>query len=340
MTPKLEVEKRVLEAWPAKQWQGGAVLVAVSGGADSVALLSALARLAGSSPTAATRIVGCHFNHGLRDADSDEDEQFVRQLCQMLDVACEIGRAEAGAFDAVGGEGIESTARKLRYDFLMEAAQRWQAQFVVTAHTANDQAETVLHRILRGTGLAGLAGIPFSRELTKGVEVVRPLLHLPRQRLLEYLDLLGQDFRHDSSNDDVRFTRNRLRHDLLPELRQHYNSKVDDSLTRLAQLAGEAQQVIEQEVDRLQRAVKTNSDGKVLFDCRRLAGHPAYLIRELCIAVWRQHQWPLQSMGQQEWQTLATLIASSNDRSAQERLMLPGSITAQKKGGQLTLTRP
>jgi tRNA(Ile)-lysidine synthase len=209
------VQNPIIQAWPPECWCDVTALVAVSGGADSVALLRAAmsVRRPGTG-----RLIVAHCNHGLRGKESDDDERFVRDLSARLGLECEVGRA---ALDGQTTASVsEQTARAARYAFLCEAAARQGARYVATAHTADDQAETVLHRVIRGTGLAGLAGIQKHRELLHGVSLVRPLLQVRRSVLLEYLRDLGQDHRQDSSNHSPKFTRNRLRHDLIPRLQR------------------------------------------------------------------------------------------------------------------------
>ena len=182
-------------------------------------------------------------NHQLRGGESEADEQFVSTLARELGLQFECDRLEAATIKTCS-DGIEQAARSQRYLFLTNAAEKFGARYVACAHTADDQIETILHRMIRGTGIAGLAGIPRSRLLSPAVTLIRPLLEVRRTELVDYLALLGQPYREDSSNQDRRFTRNRIRHDLLPHLAEHYNPAVGEALRRLARLAGESQSVI------------------------------------------------------------------------------------------------
>src|SRR5262249_25956730 len=160
--------------------------------------------------------------------DSDNDEVFVAALCTRLvaegaTLDCRSNRIDVASLARERGANLESVAREARYGWLAEVAREAGAGWVATGHTADDQAETVLHRLRRGTGLRGLCGIPVRRPLAPGIEVVRPLLRVTRAQVLNYLRALGQDFREDRSNSDPRFTRNRIRHELLPLLAEHYN---------------------------------------------------------------------------------------------------------------------
>ena len=215
-------------------------MVAVSGGPDSVALLRVLALL--RAEFALRPLVIAHVNHRLRGAESDADQAFVHDLHRQLaasDPAALVWREHAVDVreQQAAGEGLESAARAERYRWLTDVALECGAPLVATGHTANDQAETVLHRLLRGTGVRGLAGIPPRRALAAGIDVIRPLLEVRRQDVTDFLAEQHQPFRRDSSNTDPRFTRNRIRLELLPMLERDYNPGIAEVLCRLAQQA-------------------------------------------------------------------------------------------------------
>jgi tRNA(Ile)-lysidine synthase len=189
------LEERVAAVWPPQAWQDVPVVVAVSAGADSVALLRILARL---RPPAA-RLWVAHFHHGLRGEAADADEQFVARLADSLKLGFRVGRAPASQL-ATAGDGLEAAARRARYAFLTAAAEKVGARYLAVAHTADDQAETILHRVLRGTAPAGLAGMPAARMLSGAVSLVRPLLAIRRSELRDYLAVVGQDWREDATN--------------------------------------------------------------------------------------------------------------------------------------------
>ncbi len=313
------------------------MLLAVSGGSDSVALLRATAAL---KTGGMGRLCVSHFNHKLRK-EADQDQQFVVALCQELGVSCETGHADVARLSAGSSRGIEETARHARYAFLQDTAGRLGARFVVTAHTADDQAETILHRILRGTGIAGLAGMSRSRRFGPAT-LLRPLLSVRRSELVDYLRDIGQRFCEDPSNADRRFTRNRIRHELLPLLARQYNSGVADALLRLGSLAVEVQGVIEYLAEGLrERAVKLETAESVELDAAALAGEPGYLLRELLVLVWRRQSWPMQAMGFTQWDQLARML-SETDRSspaAVTKQVFPGNVRAEIRGGRLYLAR-
>lgn len=241
-----------------------------------------------------------------------------------------------------GRGGVETAARSARYDFFRRTAEEFGARYVVTAHTADDQAETILHRILRGTGVAGLAGISRARSLGHAATVIRPLLEIRHAEVLQYLHDLGQAFRSDSSNADCRFTRNRIRHQLLPHLTDQYNPNVVEALVRLVVLAGQLQTVVDTLVDDLaEQCVHEDRPGVVWIEVACLARQPGYVVRELLIAAWRRQGWPLQAMGFVQWSQLADMIYHLASQAApfSQRQTFPGAVTATIQDGQLWLDR-
>jgi tRNA(Ile)-lysidine synthase len=330
----LSFEQCVAEAWPPDDWRGVSVLVAVSGGPDSVALLRALDRLRQPRQSNACLVVA-HFNHRLRP-ESDAEEAIVRQLAGQLGLPCEAARAEPASLDL--GDGLEAAAREARYRFLQVTAERLGARYVAVGHTADDQVETILHHILRGTGLAGLAGMPRVRALSPAVTVIRPLLGLRRHEVEDYLRELGQPYCKDATNQLLHHTRNRIRHELLPLLTERFNAHVKDALLRLGGLAGEAQEVLSRLADDLarQRACELPGGG-ISVDCQNLADLPRYLVREMFCQVWRRHGWPLQDMTFRHWEALAEMTRAAQG-DARVRQVFPGGILAHAERHVLRLS--
>lgn len=205
-------------------------MVAVSGGADSVALLHLLVRL--RSAWRLTLHVA-HLDHDLRPGAS-RDAAFVQSLADRWHLPATIQRHDVAGACARERWSLEDGARRIRYQFLYDVAQRHSASCVALAHTADDQAETVLMRLVRGTGLLGLGAMPAKRPLGDGW-VVRPLLEVWREDILAYLGDAGLTHAEDPSNHDRRFVRNRIRHELLPLLARHYNPNIKGALTQLAE---------------------------------------------------------------------------------------------------------
>ncbi|NLE37858.1 MAG: tRNA lysidine(34) synthetase TilS [Pirellulaceae bacterium] len=323
---------QLARAWPPEQWQDVTVLIAISGGADSVGLLRVLATL---KRTGTGQLQAAHFNHNLRGSESDADEAFVVDLCKQWGIPCRTGRATRSLKDYSAGEGLESAARQARYDFLRQAAADAGARYLATGHTADDQVETILHHVLRGTGIAGLAGMARCRPLGEATTLIRPLLSVRRAQVIEYLATLRQPFRDDSSNAETRFTRNRLRHELLPLLAEQFNPEIDEALLRLGGLAGEVQSIIDGLVEELVGDAETPVADRRIIDAAEVAGKPPYLVRELLIRLWRDQGWPRQSMGYAEWDELADMLLRG--RSAKK--MFPGGVLVERVEDRLVLRR-
>ncbi len=225
---------------------GDRVAVAVSGGADSVALLHSLQ---GLSSELGIVLSVAHVNHHLRGAESDEDECFVAELARRYQL--ELLERDAPIKQSKGC-GIEAAARKQRYEFFLELVRSGRASKIATAHTLDDQAETVLMRIFRGTGTRGLAGIlprfQFEEEGRCWGEVVRPLLGFRREEIRKFLRERGLPWREDSSNRDPIFLRNKLRHKVLPVLRETFGDSAFGNLADLAEIARAEEEVLAERV--------------------------------------------------------------------------------------------
>ena len=228
------------------------VVVAVSGGADSVALLHALHELTCRGDLRA-RLVVAHINHGLRGASSDADEASVCHHAWKLGLPCVVVHADVKARARRDGVSIEMAARTCRREALVSIAAEVGAHVIAVGHTADDQAETVLQRICRGTSVTGVAGIGHLTPI--GIaRLVRPLLDVRHRDAVAFLKAHGIPWREDESNTSRAFQRNRVRHDVLPLLRATLNQKIDDALVRLAARAGEDEAVLSALATRAQRA--------------------------------------------------------------------------------------
>lgn len=226
------------------------LVVGVSGGADSTALLLALDELNKAQKTSLTICVA-HLDHGIRP-DSKKDAQWVRKLARKMDLKCVIGRTNAAAEASATSENLEQTARRLRYEFLERTARRLQVKFVLTGHTMDDQAETVLLRLIRGSAGEGLSGMDALRPLSKGSQItlVRPLLWARHSQTEDYCHHRQADFLHDEMNDDERFARVKIRKQVLP-LMQQVNKRVVEALSRTAALLKDDGEVLVNDADLL-----------------------------------------------------------------------------------------
>jgi len=254
--------------------RGHAVGVAVSGGADSVCLLHVLAELA---PRWALRLVVLHLNHGLRGEESDQDEVFVRQLAASLGFNCLARRVDVGALRRLTGDNLEQAARAARREFFLECMRQAGLARVALGHTRSDQAETVLLRLMRGSGTEGLAGIlPVTRE-----GFIRPLLGVERAEVEQYLRRRNIAWREDSTNRDLTLARNRIRLQVLPALLRDFNPALVGALARYAELAQAENDYWEPRIERLARRILRKRPPAVLAPADRLACLPVAAGRRL-----------------------------------------------------------
>lgn len=253
---------------------GDRVGVAVSGGADSVALLHLLVELA-PRWNLALRVL--HVDHGLRGEASREDARFVAGLAARLGLGFELREADVRAAARASGDNLEQAARRLRLDFFHGLIRRGVVDRVALGHTRTDQAETVLFRILRGAGITGLAGIwPVTAE-----GLVRPLLAVDRAEVRQYLELRQIRWREDASNWDLGLARNRIRHRLLPQLEGEWNPALGEALARLAAVAQQEERYWQEEIPRLAARECSRQGASVLLRCSRLRELPEAVARRL-----------------------------------------------------------
>jgi tRNA(Ile)-lysidine synthase len=242
-----------------------AALLALSGGADSLCLAHAVITLA---PQLHLQPIVAHLNHGIRGEAADADADFVQAFAAQHGVPCYSEKANVPRLAEQMNLSLETAARIARYNFLMRAADQHGAKLVAVAHHADDQAETVLHRLIRGTGLAGLRGMaahspmPGAPHLT----LLRPLLRFGRKEIEQYCADCGLQPRHDATNDDLAHTRNRIRHELLPQLEQ-YNPGIRAVLARLADSATTDFEIIEYATQQTFSLVATQTEANAIaFD--------------------------------------------------------------------------
>lgn len=309
MTPDLSpwperIERRV-QRWVASG-SGPAWVVAVSGGGDSVGLLRVLH---GASARVGLNLSVAHLDHGARGEAGRRDAAFVADLAGSLGLPVDLGQwrpTRAGHFEA--------DARRARFDWLHEVARNRGAGAVAVGHTSDDQAETVLHRVVRGTGIHGLAGIPPRRTLGDGITLVRPLLDVSREQVRTYLAGLGQPFHNDATNADTSRTRARIRHDLLPKLAADYNPKVAEALVRLAGLASASTRAYRERVREAARAATLDSSqDTVRFTRGELATLSEFLRAEVLRLAWRRAGWPEVGMAAGRWHRLAQLARRTRE---------------------------
>ena len=269
MAPRRKLELVLQKALERTGLHHGATLVvACSGGPDSTALLHALIAL---QPTTGLNLHVAHLNHDFRGQEAEDDAAFVAQMACRLNLPSTVEEADPIAYQRERGiSSFEEAAREVRYRFLTQLANRIGAYAIALGHTADDQAETILMHIIRGTGISGLRGMqelsPWRDAPNQEIALLfRPLLQATRSETRAYCLELKKPFREDSTNSSLRFTRNRIRHKLLPILRD-YNPQIRDALVRIGRASTESQRFLSEELDRLWPNLFYREDRTVSLD--------------------------------------------------------------------------
>lgn len=301
---------------------GDRVLLAVSGGADSMALMHAMAAL---RERLGISLQVAHVNHMIRGAEADADEEFVMRAAAELGLEAHSRRVDVPALARARGMTVEEAGRQARYEAFEEIAREHGMGVVALAHNANDNAETVLMRIIRGTGVKGLAGIPPTRVTASGLRIVRPLINVERRVIEEYCGAKGIAFRTDSTNVDTAYTRNRVRNELIPLLEREYNPAVSRALVRLARNASVDEDFLAGKVCELLKEYSGESDGRVRLSRQAMAAaHDALLSRAL--------MWAYGQVAGSEHDTyqavLGNLVSLVRNGKTGDSLHLPGGVRA------------
>ena len=303
--------------------------VAVSGGADSVLLLEFMRLLAKSLGFVVSVV---HFNHHLRGAESDADENFVRDLAARLGVDFIHGEADVGRVAREHHRNLEATARELRYRFFFSLTRRGRLDKVATAHTANDQAETILLRLLRGTGTRGLSGIHPTLE----GRIVRPFLNLTRAEIEAEIAHRDLPFRTDSSNRNLLLRRNKIRLDLLPQLARDFNPEVVRLLAGLADRARHDEEFLESQARERAQAWRIREEEEEKIPVRPLAEFPPALarrvVRQMILAV----NGSLTGFTHRHIEAVLELVTGGQSG---RHLVLPADVSARREFEWLVIAR-
>ncbi len=254
-----------------------ALLVAVSGGVDSVVLLDLLRRVQSEWKL---RLKIIHLNHGIRGTEADQDEAFVRKLTQTLQMEAIFEKRDVPAYQDEHQLGLEEAAREVRYQFYEWALTQTGFKKVALGHQKNDQAETILADFLRGAGMKGLSGIPVKRG-----PFIRPLLWASREEILRYANEKGLEFRQDSTNADVGYRRNRIRHELLPYLEEHFNTEIVEHASRMGTVFSEIESyLIAMARESTQDCILLQNQSKIILDIGKFSKYfniiKKYILRE------------------------------------------------------------
>lgn len=302
------------------------VVVALSGGADSVALLFALREMAEADGFVLAG--AAHLNHQLRGAEADADEEFCRRLAGEIDVPLDVERLDVAALAGAAGVSLEQAAHDARHQFFARAASRADASVVAVAHTKNDQAETFLLRLLRGAGPRGLSGMHARSGL-----VVRPFIDTSRAEVRAFLQARRISFREDATNDDRAIPRNRVRHELIPFLETRFSPGIIDVLDREAAIAREDAECLDAAAAAAAASVMTATAAGVELPIEAIVAHPPAIARRV-IRVAQQ----IASGGRfTGFDAVDAVLAFAVSNSAGP-IDLPGH-RVNRRGGTLVLTR-
>jgi tRNA(Ile)-lysidine synthase len=220
---------------------GSRIVLAISGGVDSVSLLDAFYLIRNQLTFT---LALAHLNHQLRGKEADEDEEFVKSLAEKYSLPLYIQKFDVRTYAKDNSLSIEEAARNVRYNFLKRVAHSFSAHYIATAHNLNDQAETVLLNIIRGTGLAGLRGIANKLELSKKLFLIRPFLIFTRAEIEQYARERNLSWREDSSNYLLEYSRNKIRHQLIPFLENEFNPQIVPTIGNLASISQNAYKIV------------------------------------------------------------------------------------------------
>lgn len=323
-----QVLDRIKRIFAIESWLHFPIIVAVSGGPDSVALLRLLHQLKNTEQgQPAVPLIVAHVNHGLRGKDSVEDEAAVCRLAKSLGLKYFVTR-----LSMLEGNS-EEQLRDARYQFLLRLAHEQGARVIATGHNADDQVETVLFRIFRGTGIGGLVGIPQISSLDDTVSIIRPLLTITRAEIETVLQAFDQTYCVDESNRETRYTRNFLRHQIIPEIISKFGPQFSANLRRLALQANEVEAFLNQQASQLAACIFLQTASEVKIHRHSLALQPQLLVRQFFKLVWTQQVWPLQEMSYDKWQQLAEMVNHVDGLTT----ILPGNIRCEVVGSILVL---
>lgn len=307
---------------------GQRVAVAVSGGADSMVLLHVLNQL---QQTRGFTLLALHYEHGIRGAQSEEDMRFVQQACERLGVPLLTERGDAPGFAKAQGLNLEEAARKLRYDFFLRCCEVQGIDRVAIAHHRDDLAETFLLHLIRGSGPQGLQAMPYMR----GGIFIRPLLDVTRSEIEAYAEERGIAFRQDSTNEDVRYSRNFVRLQVLPQLRK-LNPEVTGAIARAGRILEEEQQLLAEYTLREYAAIAQEQPGRVALQLEALRQLPSAMRRRVLRKAVERCVGTLKDVGSAAMEQLEQLAVQG---ATGKVFSLPGIFFAQINYTLLILTK-
>ena len=333
--------------WPSRRWRDVGVVIGCSGGADSVTLVRALNDLLrrqtnGQSPARGFLVVA-HFNHQLRGEQSDNDAKFTADLAKELKLTFELAEANTYRRDTTDRDKAENqlrgdsnrldsdeaSLRKQRMHFLIGIAKSHGARYISLAHSADDNVETVLHHLMRGTGPAGIAGIGHPVPIDEDLVLTRPLLQTRRQSIHQALTGQGFEWREDQSNEDCRYRRNWIRNQLIPTMELEFPHAIE-AMQRAIHLQTNWRQCIDQIAsDWLTQNLQHSPQITVKQDRETNAQILIAAVQKL----WADCQWPRQAMKQRHWEVIAAMIQGQK----KEPITLPSGIRVTTNSGEVVI---
>lgn len=315
------------------------VVVGVSGGADSMALLHLLIGLKAEHDWD-LKLHIAHLNHQLRGTESEKDAAFIQAAADSLSIPCTIESCDVATKSKAESLGVEEFGRRIRYEFLERVCIQVGSPVVAVAHHADDNAETILHRVLRGTGIRGLVGIPRVRPLSQAsdIRLIRPLLRLSKKKLVDYLADAGVAYREDRSNETVEPMRNRIRNVLLPQIESEFNPQVRDALNRLGEQAGWVEEYLRETVERtFESLIISRTDQELTLNADALQRKSRIVQTEIVRLAFRSFGLGEQDLGFAHMVSALDLIA---DPGSGKQVQLPGGMTIAKRYHQLVFSLP
>ncbi|UCH12011.1 MAG: tRNA lysidine(34) synthetase TilS, partial [Candidatus Omnitrophota bacterium] len=304
--------------------KGDNVLVAISGGPDSVCLLLVLNSI---KKKFGINLFCAHLNHRLRGVESDCDERYVKRLTKKHRIPLLIESRNVTKFAKDKKFSLEQAARKLRYDFLLQTARKIGADKIAVGHTKDDQVETLFMRLFRGTGLRGLRGIPGVRKISPNISIIRPLIETPREEILFFLKKRKIRARLDSTNAQTAFLRNRIRHELLPHIEKYYSPRIKEILTRTADsLDADYDYLIKQQHKAFKRIAKIKKDASISLPIKGLKSLPISFKRGVVRIAIENVKGNLEGIDYRHWVKIEDLM-----EGATTSLHLPGGINVVKR---------
>lgn len=310
------------------------VLVGLSGGADSVVLLHALVHIGQDYNL---KIYIAHIDHMFRGEESKGDMKFCLDMAESMGLTAFCEEKNIPRIAKEKGISSEEAARIERYEFFFRVARENSINKIAVGHTIDDQAETVLMRMIRGSGMSGLRGMDPVKEM-KGMTVIRPLIGVTRREIEDFIREQGVKYRHDSSNEEVVFTRNKVRHELIPYLEDRFNPNIKEVLVNMAENLRAEDDFLDKFSSRKFKIMsKKNRSGDISVDMGKFKKQPAAIRKRIVRSALRELKGDLRRFTYQHWKEIEELLGA---RPVNSIVDLPGGIDIKKEKGVIVFKRP